>query len=67
MALKDYRVEVAAGETFARGSSPRVAINRALAQQYANPSKFSGRGADCNLDYQLKVGETLIIKCTRVK
>ncbi|GAI02236.1 unnamed protein product, partial [marine sediment metagenome] len=53
------------GETFARGSSPRVGINRALEQQYANPSKF--KGADCKLDYQLKVGETLIVKCTRVK
>jgi len=63
--LKDYRVEVNAGETFARGSSPRVAINRALEQQYANPSRF--KGADCKLDYQLKVGETLIVKCTRVK
>ena len=63
--LKDYKVEVAAGSTVARGSSPRVAINRALEEQYANPSKF--KGADCKLDYQLKVGETLVIKCTRVE
>jgi len=63
--LKDYKVEVAAGSTFARGSSPRVAINRALEQQYANPSRF--KGADCKLDYQLKVGETLVVRCTRVK
>jgi len=63
--LKDYKVEVAAGSTVARGSSPRVAINRALEEQYANPSRF--KGADCKLDYQLKVGETLVIKCTRVK
>ncbi len=62
--LKDYRVGVAAGWTFARGSSPRVAINRALEEQYANPSRF--KGADTKLDYQLKVGETLVIKCTRV-
>jgi len=66
--IKDYRVQVNAGETFARGSSPRVAIGRALEQQFANPSRFKGRvGADCNLDYQLKVGETLVVKCTRVK
>ncbi len=63
--LKDYRVQVNAGETFARGSSPRVAVGRALEEQFANQSKF--RGADCALDYQLKVGETLVIKCTRVK
>ena len=65
MALKDYRIQVAAGETTASGSSPRVAINRSLQQQFANPSRF--QGADSKLDYQLKVGETLIIKCTRVK
>lgn len=63
--LKDYSVQVNAGQTFARGSSPRVAINRALQEQYGNPSKF--RGADSKLDYQLKVGETLVVKCTRVK
>lgn len=63
--LKDYKIEVNAGTTFARGSSPRVAVNRALEQQYANPSKF--KGADCRLDYQLKVGETLTVRCTRVK
>jgi len=63
--LKDYRVQVNDGETIARGSSPRVAVGRALEEQYANQSRF--RGADCNLDYQLKVGETLTIKCTRVK
>lgn len=62
--LKDYRVKVNAGETTTRGSSPRVAIGRALEEQYANPNRF--RGADCKLDYQLKVGETLIIKCTRL-
>jgi len=56
---------VGAGKTTARGSSPRVAISRALQEQYANPSKF--RDADCNLDYQLKAGETLVIRCTRVK
>lgn len=65
MALKDYKVTVAAGTTTTRGSSPRVAISRALEEQYANPSKF--KGADCKLDYQLKIGETLVIKCTRVK
>ncbi|MBA7478887.1 hypothetical protein ES705_27350 [subsurface metagenome] len=63
--LKEYEVTVGAGKTTARGSSPRVAISRALQEQYANPSKF--RGADCNLDYQLKAGETLVIRCTRVK
>jgi len=63
--IKDYRVQVNAGETVTRGSSPRVAIGRALEEQYANQSKF--RGADCALDYQLKVGETLTIKCTRIK
>ncbi|HUV53037.1 MAG TPA: hypothetical protein VMW64_08190 [Dehalococcoidia bacterium] len=63
--LKDYRVQVNAGETFARGSSPRVAVGRALEEQYANQSRF--QGADCKLDFQLKVGETLVIKCTRVK
>ena len=63
--LKDYRVQVNDGETIARGSSPRVAVGRALEEQYANQSRF--RGADCNLDYQLKIGETLVIKCTRVK
>jgi len=63
--LKDYKVEVAAGSTITRGSSPRVAINRALEEQYANPSRF--KGADCKLDYQLRVGETLSIKCTRIK
>lgn len=65
MALKDYEIIVGAGKTSARGSSPRVAISRALQEQYANPSRF--QGADCRLDYQLKVGETLVIKCTRVK
>lgn len=65
MAIKDYKVIVAAGTTIARGSSPRVAIGRALEEQYANPSRF--RGADCKLDYQLKVGETLVIECTRIK
>jgi len=65
MALKDYDVVVAGGKTTARGSSPRVAINRALEEQYANSGKF--KGANCNLDYQLKVGETLVIKCTRVR
>ncbi len=65
MALKDYRVQVNAGETVTRGSSPRVAVGRALEEQFANSSRF--KGADCNLDYQLKVGETLIIKCTRVR
>ncbi|KKN59531.1 hypothetical protein LCGC14_0541450 [marine sediment metagenome] len=65
--IKDYRVQVNAGETIARGSSPRVAVGRALEEQYANPGKFKFSGADCNLDYQLKVGETLVIKCTRVK
>jgi len=64
MALKDYDVVVAGGKTTARGSSPRVAINRALEEQFANPGRF--KGADCKLDYQLKVGESLIIKCTRV-
>jgi len=63
--IKDYRVQVNAGETIARGSSPRVAVGRALEEQYANQSRF--KGADCALDYQLKVGETLVIKCTRVK
>ena len=63
--IKDYRIQVNAGETTARGSSPRVAVGRALEEQYANQSRF--RGADCNLDYQLKIGETLVIKCTRVK
>jgi len=63
--LKDYRIQVAAGITTARGSSPRVAISRALQEQYANPSRF--QGADSKLDYQLKVGERLVIKCTRVK
>ena len=67
MALKDYKITIGAGTTTARGSSPRVAINRALEEQYANPSKFKGQGADCKLDYQLKVGETLVIKCTRVR
>lgn len=67
MALKDYKIEVAAGMTFARGSSPRVAISRALQEQYANPAKFKGHGADSRLDYQLKLGETLVVKCTRVK
>ena len=63
--LKDYRVQVNAGETFAQGSSPRVAVSRALQEQYANQSRF--QGADCKLDYQLKVGQTLVIKCTRVE
>ena len=63
--IKDYRVQVNAGETVARGSSPRVAVGRALEEQYANQSRF--RGADCALDFQLKVGETLTIKCTRIK
>ncbi len=63
--IKDYKVQVNSGETVARGSSPRVAIGRALEEQFANPSRF--KGADCKLDYQLKVGETLVIKCTRVK
>jgi len=63
--IKDYRIQVNAGETTARGSSPRVAVGRALEEQYANQNKF--RGADCALDYQLKIGETLVIKCTRVK
>ena len=63
--IKDYRVRVNAGETFARGSSPRVAVNRALEEQFANQSKF--KGADCKLDFQLKVGEALVIKCTRIK
>ncbi len=63
--IKDYRIQVNSGETVARGSSPRVAVGRALEEQFANQSKF--RGADCSLDYQLKVGETLIIKCTRIK
>lgn len=63
--IKDYQVEVNAGLTFARGSSPRVAVGRALEEQFAAPSSF--KGADCALDYQLKVGETLVIKCTRVK
>lgn len=65
MALKEYRIQVNSGETTASGSSPRVAVNRALFQQFANPSRF--KGADCKLDYQLRVGETLIIKCTRTK
>ncbi len=63
--LKDYRVQVNVGETIARGSSPRVAVSRALQEQYANESRF--KGADCSLDYQLKVGETLVVKCTRIK
>jgi len=63
--VKDYRVQINAGETFARGSSPRVAVGRALEEQYANQSRY--KGADCKLDYQLKVGETLVIQCTRVK
>jgi len=63
--LKEYKVTVNAGTTNTKGSSPRVAIGRALEEQYANQSKF--RGADCKLDYQLKVGETLLIKCTRIK
>jgi len=63
--IKDYKVKVNAGETIARGSSPRVAVSRALEEQFAAPSRF--KGADCNLDYQLKVGETLVIKCTRIK
>jgi len=65
MALKDYKITIGAGTTTARGSSPRVAINRALEEQYANQSKF--KGADCNLDYQLKVGQTLKITCTRMQ
>jgi len=65
MALMEYEVAVAAGKATARGSSPRVAINRALQEQYASPSKF--HGADCKMDYQLKVGETLIVRCTRLK
>jgi|GEM_PF-1869750 len=64
MALKDYKITIGAGTTTARGSSPRVAIGRALEEQFANPGRF--KGADCKLDYQLKVGETLIIQCTRV-
>jgi len=60
-----YWVQVNAGKTIARGSSPRVAVGRALEEQFANPSRF--KGADCKLDYQLKIGETLTIKCTRVK
>ncbi|MBA7506563.1 hypothetical protein ES706_05255 [subsurface metagenome] len=63
--LKEYEIIVGAGKTEAQGSSPRVAINRALQEQYANPSKF--KGADSRLDYQLQVGETLVIKCSRVK
>ena len=63
--IKDYKVKVNAGETIARGSSPRVAVGRALEEQFAAPSRF--KGADCALDYQLKVGETLVIKCTRIK
>ena len=63
--IKDYRVQINAGETVARGSSPRVAIGRALDEQYAAPNRF--RGANCALDYQLKLGETLTIKCTRIK
>lgn len=63
--IKDYKVQVNAGSTIARGSSPRVAVGRALEEQFANQSKF--KGADCKLDYQLKVGETLVIKCTRIK
>lgn len=63
--LKEYEIIVGAGKTEAYGSSPRVAVNRALQEQYGNPSKF--KGADSQLDYQLRVGETLVIKCTRVK
>ena len=63
--LKDYKVTVGAGTTTTKGSSPRVAISRALQEQYANPSRF--KGADCQLDYQLAVGETLVVTCTRVK
>ena len=63
--LKEYEVIVGSGIALVKGSSPRVAIGRALQEQYANPSKF--RGADSKLDYQLKVGETLVIKCSRIK
>lgn len=63
--LKEYRVKVNAGEVTTRGSSPRVAVGRALEAQFANSNRF--KGADCKLDYQLKVGETLVIKCTRLR
>jgi len=63
--IKEYEVIVGAGKTITQGSSPRVAISRALQEQYANPSRF--KGADCKLDYQMKVGETLVIKCSRLK
>ena len=63
--IKEYEVIVGAGKTITQGSSPRVSISRALQEQYANPSRF--KGADCKLDYQLKVGETLVIKCSQVK
>jgi len=43
--IKDYKVKVNAGETIARGSSPRVAVGRALEEQFAAPSRF--KGADC--------------------
>lgn len=63
--LKEYEITVAAGKTYAKGSCPRVAISRALKEQYANPAKFSDSYR--NVDYQLKLGETLVIKCTRIK
>lgn len=65
MAIKEYSIDIDGKEFGSTGSSPRVAIHQAMA-------RFYGRGSEGGpnrylSDHQLKVGESLTVKCTRTK
>jgi hypothetical protein len=64
MAIKEYKIDIDGNEFGSTGSSPRVAIHQAMALFYGRGS--SGGPNRYRHDHQLKVGETLTIKCTRL-